>query len=203
MNKALKTTLALSLIMIVSLIQFGITNAVIDGLESANMWAGMLMDSLSWTLPYICFGLYTKLPFQTAQILSSMPFLCMIFFSTTFSPGGGSFLKVFRFLFPRFYFWCMLPGVGEQMEGCPESHALNIAYMVLAGFLNLFIFFALMAISFMTRTKKTNKANNKKELLKKDDEYRALQVELFGGSLQTTSHSSGSNTNKQPIAGRV
>lgn len=34
-------------------------------------------------------GLFSHLDFQTAQILGSLPFLLMIFLSTTFSPGSG------------------------------------------------------------------------------------------------------------------
>jgi len=109
MNKTLKTSLTLVLILLVSCIQFAITNAVTNGLESASFWMAMLFDSASLTFPFICFGLYTNLPFQAAQILSSMPFLLMIFFSTTFSPGAGlPVLKEMRFLFARFYFWCMM-----------------------------------------------------------------------------------------------
>ena len=54
-----------------------------------------------------------------------MPFLFMIFFSSTFSPGAGvDSLKVLRFLFPRFYLWCRLPGVKDFMEDCPDDDML-------------------------------------------------------------------------------
>ena len=66
-------------------------------------------DGTSLTLPFICFGLYSSLPLQVVQILASFPFLLMIFFSTTFSPGAGvAGVKSLRYLFSRFYFWCAL-----------------------------------------------------------------------------------------------
>ena len=57
-------------------------------------------------------GLYSLLPLQIVQILASLPFLFMIFFSTTFSPGAGvEVIREFRYLFARFYWWCDLPTV--------------------------------------------------------------------------------------------
>merc|ERR1712029_42157 len=72
----------------------------------------------------ILFGLYSDLPDAAVQILGAMPFLFMIFFSTTFSPGAGvRGLKELRYLFSRYYLWCMLPeDIG--MEGCPEENNL-------------------------------------------------------------------------------
>jgi hypothetical protein len=133
MNKALKSVLTLILIVTVSVIEWGIINACIDGLESASFWLAMLFDSASMTFPFIYFGLYTKLPFQAVQIFSTMPFLFMIFFSTTFSPGAGlPVLKELRYLFARFYFWCMIPGVRDEMENCPATDAANKLYLVLS-----------------------------------------------------------------------
>ena len=99
----------------------------------------MLFDSASLTLPFICFGLYSKLPLQIVQILASLPFLFMLFFSTTFSPGAGvPGVKALRYLFARFYLWCR-PGVLQLvevtsaeglvtyepvMEGCPDEDML-------------------------------------------------------------------------------
>ena len=59
------------------------------------------------------------------QILASLPFLFMIFFSTTFSPGSGvAGVKELRYLFARFYLWCRLPGVKDYMENCPDDDML-------------------------------------------------------------------------------
>jgi hypothetical protein len=69
----------------------------------------MLFDYASLTLPFVCLGLYSRLPREFVQTLASMPFLLMIFFSSTFSPGAGvDGLKALRYLFPRFYLWCRL-----------------------------------------------------------------------------------------------
>merc|ERR1711937_1078033 len=98
-------------------------------------------DSASLTLPFICFGLYSRLPLQIVQILASMPFLFMIFFSTTFSPGSGvAGLKELRYLFSRFYFWCMIPGIQDEMENCPDDSTLNLLYLILSGILGVVVF---------------------------------------------------------------
>ena len=102
MNKAMKCILTLILLLSVSLVEWGIVNAVVGGFEDVYFWIAILMDSASLTFPFIYFGLYTKLPFHAVEIFASMPFLFMIFFSTTFSPGSGvAGLKELRYLFAR------------------------------------------------------------------------------------------------------
>jgi hypothetical protein len=102
MNNALKSILTLLLIVVVSLIQWGISVAVIDGFEHVKFWIAMLMDSASVTFPFIYLGLYTNLSHQAVEIFAVMPFLFMLFWSTTFSPGSGvEGLKELRYLFPR------------------------------------------------------------------------------------------------------
>lgn len=86
MNNFLKTLLALALLFIVSIIQYVTTIAVIDGLNDISFWVAMLLDSASLTFPYMIFGIYTTSPFQTVDMLANLPFLLMIFLSTTFSP---------------------------------------------------------------------------------------------------------------------
>ena len=86
-NKALKSLLTMTLIFIVSLIEWGAVNAVVDGFEDGYFWVAIFMDSASLTVNCIFLGLYTKLHLQTAQVFAVIPFLFMIFFSTTFSPG--------------------------------------------------------------------------------------------------------------------
>ena len=137
------------------------------------------MDSVSMTFPLICLGLYTNLPFQVVQIMGSLPFLFMIFLSTTFSPGAGvEVIKELRFLFSRFYFWCEVPGVQDDMEGCPDED-LNILYLILSGFIGVVVFILVKTINGFTAS-----AKNLEELGKKadmlDDEFEELQVELFG-----------------------
>jgi hypothetical protein len=213
MNKLLKTLLTMSMICIISLIEFGCVNAgtkmimnsrvviylrylctcllmpplfsslpaVINGLSSVDYWVAMLFDSGSLTFPMLCFGLYTDLPHQAVQIFGSMPFLFMIFFSTTFSPGSGvAVLKELRYLFARFYFWCMVPGVDIEMEGCPESESANLLYLCLSGLLGVFLFLVVMGILGQIKKAKKAKAANKLEKLYDDEEFQALQLEMYG-----------------------
>ena len=92
------------------MVEWGTVNLVIDGLEQAKF------------CPFIFLGIYKKLPFTLVQIFASLPFLFMIFFSAAFSPGSGvEGLKALCFFFARFYFWCMIPGVRDDMENCPAD----------------------------------------------------------------------------------
>jgi hypothetical protein len=196
LNKTLKTALTLALLLIISLVQFGITTAVINGLESSSFWVAMLMDSASVTFPFLCFGLYSLLPIQTAQIFSLFPFLLMIFFSTTFSPGSGvAGLKELRYLFVRFYFWCMTPDVQDSMENCPDSDGENMLYLVLSAFLWPVLFSVLILLGRVVQGTKKKKLSSKNDTLK-DEEFRDLQVELYGDrvlELQNTRHSKASS----------
>ena len=200
-NKALKSLLTLTLILVVSLVEWGVVNAVVDGFEDRYFWIAILMDSASLTFPFIFFGLYTKLPFQAVQIFASLPFLFMIFFSTTFSPGSGvEGLKELRYLFARFYFFCKIPGVQDDMEGCPDDD-LNVLYMILAALIGTFLFFVYETVRFIVRSSKTKKILSKQSKMK-DDEFRDLQVELYGegvllkDSLSNTNHSNTSKSRK-------
>lgn len=200
-NKTMKTFLTLTLITIVSLVEWGVVNAVVNGLEDRYFWVAILMDSASMTLPFIFFGLYTKLPFQAVQVFSSLPFLFMIFFSTTFSPGAGvEGLKVLRYAFSRFYFFCKVPGVMESMEGCPDDD-LNILYMILAAMIGTIMFASYGIIMYIMRSSKAKMAISKQNKMR-DDEFRDLQVELYGesvllkDSLSNTNHSNTSRGGK-------
>ena len=72
MNRALKLLLTVLLVFILSLVEFGVVNAVIDGLSSFKYWVAMLFDSVSLTFPLMCLGLYSDWPFQTVQIIGSL-----------------------------------------------------------------------------------------------------------------------------------
>merc|ERR1712153_176556 len=131
----LKSVVTLILLIVINVITFGCLIACMmednEIVNNAGMWVSMLFDSASLTLPFICFGLYSRLPLQIVQILASLPFLFMIFFSTTFSPGSGvAGVKELRYLFARFYLWCRIgredtngfrTGVRESMDGCPDG----------------------------------------------------------------------------------
>jgi hypothetical protein len=178
-NKALKCGLTLVLFLILSFVEFGCSNAVVNGFSSFRFWVAMLLDSSSLTSPYLFFGLYTRLPFETVQIFAFMPFLLMIFFSTTYSPGSGvGVLKELRYLFVRSYFYCMIPSIQSEMEGCPADNVIMV-YMVLSSFFFLALFLGFKAIKHGIKTGKTKQIvdyNNKM----KDEEFRDLQVELYG-----------------------
>jgi hypothetical protein len=129
----------------------------------------------------------------------------MIFFSTTFSPGSGvAGLKELRYLFARFYFFCMIPGVQDDMEGCPDED-LNVLYMVLSALIGTFLFAVYEITFFIVKASRTKKNIHKKNQLK-DEEFRDLQVELYGegvllkDSLSNTNHSTTSNSRKQAKA---
>ena len=101
-NKFLKTFITIFLLFIVSCIQFGCQDAVIGTVTTLDFFVGIFFDNLSLLVAIVCLGLYTNLSDPEVQILGSMPFLFMLFFSTTFSPGAGvTGLKELRYLFPR------------------------------------------------------------------------------------------------------
>ena len=181
-NKTLKALLTVLLILIISLIEFGIVNATVDGLSAFKFWVAMLFDQTSLTFSLISLGLFTQLHFQAAEILGLLPFLLMIFLSTTFSPGSGvPVIKELRFMWSRFYFWCMVPSVQDDMEGCPAED-LNMLYLILAALLALFCFLCVKAFLLIrSKSKKTQEAVKRRDMV--DDEFIELQVELYGSKV--------------------
>jgi len=180
MNKCLKTLLTLIVMLTVSGIQFGVTNAVVDGLESFKFWIAMLFDGASLSLPFVFLGLYTKLSFETVTILADMMFLFMTFFSTTFSPGSGiPVVKELRYLFSRFYFWCMVPNVQDGMEGCPKSDSTTMVCLVLTGLSGFIIFLiSMMYVTFFREKTKQKEINRRNSL--KDKEFEVVKSQLCG-----------------------
>ena len=75
MNKALKTILTLLVILLLSVMEFGAVNAVIDGLSSVDFWVAMLFDSASMTFPLLGLGVYTGMPFQAVQMIGAVSFV--------------------------------------------------------------------------------------------------------------------------------
>jgi len=186
------------LVLIVSGLQFAVTNAVINELESATFWVAMLFDSVNVTFPFICTGLYTKLPFQAVQVIGSLPFLLMIFFSTTFSPGSGvAGVKELHYLFTRFYMWCMIPDVKDDMDNCPESDEANLGYLILTALIGIVVFLIVMGVLRIVQSGKKIRNSSKKNALK-DSEFLELQIELFHEAvkdLQSTAHSTSKHPN--------
>jgi hypothetical protein len=136
--------------------------------------------------------------FQSVDILASLPFLFMIFFSTTFSPGSGvPVIKELRYLFARFYFWCMIPSVQDSMEGCPAED-LNILYMILASLVGVVLFLIAQVFKSMKSKGKAQKKMNLRESMM-DEEFMALQTSLYGekalkrfNHMNSSTHSRGS-----------
>ena len=178
MNKLLKTCLILVLLLIISCVQFWCIDIVLGTLTSVEYFIGFLFDNFSITIPLILLGLNTNLCDQEVQILGSMPFLAVLFFSTTFSPGAGvDGLKELRYLFPRFYLWCMLPGIGEYMEGCPSDNTL--IYLVISSMLTIYIFLLYAVARELYQTLGTMKIQSSRRGVMKSAEYTELQLELF------------------------
>merc|ERR1712224_825929 len=160
-----------------------VTLILLAVVNDSGMWVSMLFDSASLTLPFICFGLYSRLPLQIVQILASLPFLFMIFFSTTFSPGSGvAGVKELRFLFARFYLWCRLPGVKEFMEKCPDDDML-IGCVVGSGCLGmvLFVIFQLIRV-FVVKRADASKTKAIKEEIAARPAFAQIQSELYKNS---------------------
>lgn len=131
---------------------------------------------------------------------------CYSFFSTTFSPGSGvAGLKELRYLFARFYFWCMIDGVSDDMENCPSTDSENMTYLILSSLIGLVLFLVIMGIARLRGGKKAKKDASKRNALK-DEEFVDLQVELYGErvlDLQNTQHSTGSSKNGRSAHGAV
>jgi ABC-type lipoprotein export system ATPase subunit len=179
MNKFMKTNVTLFMIVVISLLEYGFINAVVSGLEDIKFWVGMLFDSASMTFPVIALGIFTNLPFHLVEIVGFLPFIFMIFFSTTFSPGSGvPGLKALRYLFSRFYFWCMVPGVKDDMEGCPDEN-LNILYLILSALLGVFLFL-IVDIGIRIKKRGQKKKSDMKLSSMLDSEFQELMVELYG-----------------------
>jgi hypothetical protein len=180
MNKILKTLLTLTLILVISLIEWGCINACSPGFEDFDYWIGFLFDSASNTLFLICLGVFTKMPFQAVQILGSLPFLLMIFLSTTFSPGAGvPVIKELRYLFSRFYLWCTIPGVMDDMEGCPPED-LNLLYLILSSFVGVFFFIVAQGLQAGQKGAEKHKDADKRKQIMESEEAKLLQAELYG-----------------------
>merc|ERR1712013_363609 len=178
MNKFLKTCLTLVILVVVGTVQFGCIEAVIGTMSTADFYVGLIFDNLSLLVGMILFGLYSNLPDAAVQILGATPFLFMIFLSTTFSPGAGvKGVKELRYLFSRFYLWCMLPeDIG--MEGCPEENTL--LYLILSSLLVPFSYVVVkFALDSYRKLRREKKQSSRAECMK-TREFAELQLEMFG-----------------------
>lgn len=197
MNKTLKSLLTLALIICISSTEYAIIQVVTPGnaLSGIDFYFGVLFDNAALMFPFVLLGLFTNINSQGAEIIGTIPFLFMVLFSSSFSPGSGvQGVKILRYMFSRFYLWCMIPEVEGSMEGCPDDNVL--LYLILTSML-----FSVMIIVFNLKNKIRKQFNVKKqaETIKKSmitTEFAELQVELFGikalnrlQHLQGTTHS--------------
>lgn len=179
MNKILKTCLTLGLLLVVTIIQYLCMEAVLGTMSGADWFFGILFDNGSLLVAILLLGLYSDLPDQAVQIFGAMPFLFMIFFSTTFSPGAGvSGVKALRYLFSRFYLWCMIPGTQDQMDGCPSEN--NLLYLILSSLLVPFLFVSYKGLKYLIVTANKEKQSQGRRESMKSVEFAQLQIELFG-----------------------
>ena len=150
MNRTLKTIVTMLLLLVLSLIMFGVANLVVedDSLARTEIWVGLFTDLVFTLAPRICLSNFTSLDLHEVQLLGGLPFLGNLFFSTTYSPGGGlEGLTQLRYLFPRFYLWCIVPGVEAVMIGCPNDDSPIMLYMCLASLVGVVLFLLVMAVS--------------------------------------------------------
>ena len=181
MNKFLKASLITFLLFFVAALQFWCTDAVLGTISTWQYYVAISFDTFACMVPIIVFGLYTNLPDEMVQMVGVVPFLLMIFFSTTFSPGAGiDGLKWLRYAFPRFYLWCMLPGVDVLMEGCPASEKWTLIYLVLSSMLVPYLFGLFAVVREMTQAYGSLKKQSSRHGIMMSAEYMELQLELFG-----------------------
>ena len=179
-NLFLRTALTLFFGFLIWNLEFLVVNLAADGLDNIDIWTGLMFDNLSTTLPFIIMGLYTSATQQDVEVIGSLPFLLMIFLSTAYSPGAGiPGLKELRYIFPKFYLWCFVPGVEDQMEGCPEARGGTLLFLALSSFFFSSLFLGVKWLGDHKERKKTKKRDKSvMELL--DDDFESLQVELYG-----------------------
>jgi len=184
-SQALKALITVMFIFFISIIQFFAVNiATGNDYWEFKFWIAMLGELFSLCFPAICLGIFSRLPFQIAQMLSGLPFLLVIFFSTTYSPGAGvPGLKGLRYLFSRFYYFCMLAVVQDQLDGCPENEVLNVFLLVLTSLISLFVFLAVLGIG---KAKATCAKRNDDKLASNEE---ALEVERLQDKLYSNTES--------------
>jgi len=176
MNESLKTLVGALIVVATSLIEYGCVNAVTAGsvVGPFKFWFAMFADLYWLSFTTLCIALYTSLPGHVTQQLGTLPFLLMTLFSTTFSPGSGiQVVNDLRYLFPRFYFWCMLPGVQDTMEGCPvgDDDGLTVLYLFLSSLLPFLIFGAGKGINAMLLS---NRDLRHRRLITRSDKGQAI-----------------------------
>mmetsp|Transcript_4085 Transcript_4085/g.8396 ORF Transcript_4085/g.8396 Transcript_4085/m.8396 type:complete len:537 (+) Transcript_4085:101-1711(+) len=178
-NKMLKTAIIMGFITLIAVAQYAVLNICVTGFSEVKFALAIVSETAFMTFPFIYVGLFTKMESSMAHLVGSMPIVFTIFFSTTYSPGAGvPVIKDLRYLFSRFYFWCMIPSIQDSMEGCPNNPYNTILVFVSSMFF-LFIFLAVMGI----RMLKKKQIRHDLDLIRsnlKDSTYKDLQIEMYG-----------------------
>ena len=74
--------------------------------------------------------------------------------------------------------WCMLPGYGELMEGCPAEN--NLLYLILTSLITPYLFSIYAVIREVHRTLRSLKEEKCRLGVIQSAAYAELQLELFG-----------------------
>eukprot|EP00977_Amphora_coffeiformis_P024188 scaffold15108_cov180-Amphora_coffeaeformis.AAC.64 len=174
-NRVLKVILTLSLLLNLSVLEYGVVNAVIDNrFIEGKYWVAMLCDSASLTLPL--HDLFSLKFLNTTILLSPTEE------KTTWSLTNGAgvpVLKELRYLFPRYYFWCMVPYVEDAMEECPANNVIML-YLVLSTFTGLSVLFAiLLVVRLGENAQRKHEASWHGDIMDKK-EFRNLLAKIHG-----------------------
>ena len=154
-----------------------------DTLEGSSFFLLMLSDQASVTLPLVALSLFTNMPLTSVQIFGSLPFLFMIFFSTSFSPGAGvGGVKALRFVFARFYLWCKIPYVRDEMDACPADDMLPV-FGVIAGLgFTVAIFAGIGVQLYFAGTVSSSALSAKRDDAAKSADYELVKATLLDQS---------------------
>jgi len=183
--KVLKALLTSVVVVIINCISFGVMHLCLempcskspDGFAVCGfkLWLIYVLDFWSLLVSFLFLGIFSRQPLQIVQVAGSMPFLLMLFFSTTMSPGSGVVgVKFLRYVYPRYYVWCALPFVKQAMDGCPSDDTI-VGYVALTGNLFLIFFLAMQAWRTVVNTRRKQSHASERIHVAQTQEYKTLQ----------------------------
>ena len=111
------------------------------------------------------------------------------FFSTAFSPGAGVVgVKTLRYLFPRFYLICLVPDyqLRTPYEGCPETEAENLTYLILTSLIVPILFACYLAAQATKKKFKMAEEIESRRELVSNKEFEELQSLLYGKTTENS-----------------
>jgi hypothetical protein len=180
LNKVLKVTVSYAMIVFVSILEYIVIQNTIHELRPAKYFFAIFSDNAFLFFPMFILSVNTGMTLEHSVLLGSSLYFSLMCMSTTFSPGGGlPVLKEFRYLYPRFYFWCMLPGVEDLMEGCLD-HTANIGLTIFMGQLGVILAAIYCAvINSMKKSLDEPSKSDDNDFVNRAGRVRDLQDELF------------------------